>query len=284
MFNDLSSRGKAMVFAVIALGLSLLVSLAAPVLGETSPLVTMLTPSVAAAIMLVAVTSEGRSRAAWVSLGVTRTGLRGWPLAIVGPALALLFTYVIVWASPLGEVKAPASGGSVATVALNLGLNFAMGLVLAMGEEVGWRGYMLPRLAAIGVVRAMLLVGFVQGLWHLPLLLTTPYYHSTGNPLIVVPLFLATLTLAGVFYGYLRLWTGSVWPVAIAHAVYNLVWAILNELTVVDAPETLEYVGGESGILIIAVLGLAALVLARRTHGLSFTPLSMARPSAAPLR
>ena len=30
--------------------------------------------------------------------------------------------------------------------------------------------------------------------------------------------------MAGVFFGFLRVWTGSVWPVAIAHAVYNFIW------------------------------------------------------------
>jgi membrane protease YdiL (CAAX protease family) len=100
----------------------------------------------------------------------------------------------------------------------------------------------------------MLLVGFLHGIWHLPLMLTTDYYHNTGNPLLVVPLFLVTLTLAGVFYGFLRLWTGSVWPVAVAHAVVNMVWEIMTEMTQTKSALVLEYVGGESGVIMIVGL------------------------------
>jgi membrane protease YdiL (CAAX protease family) len=100
----------------------------------------------------------------------------------------------------------------------------------------------------------MLLVGFLHGVWHLPLMLTTDYYHNSGNPLLVVPLFLVTLTLAGVFYGFLRLWTGSVWPVAIAHAMVNMAWEIMTEMTQTKSALVLEYVGGESGIIMIGGL------------------------------
>jgi membrane protease YdiL (CAAX protease family) len=92
-------------------------------------------------------------------------------------------------------------------------------------------------------------------------MLMTSYYHADGNPMLVVPLFLVTVTLAGAFFGYLRLWTGSVWPVAIAHGVFNLVWNIGSEFLKADRPETMEYIGGESGILMIIALIFTALVL-----------------------
>ena len=103
------------------------------------------------------------------------------------------------------------------------------------------RGGRLARLHAaalrgIGMVPAMLIVGFLHGVWHLPLLLTTDYYHPTGNPWIVAPLFLVTLTLAGVFYGFLRVWTGSVWPVAVAHAAVNIAWGISSEVSRTKSP------------------------------------------------
>jgi hypothetical protein len=97
-------------------------------------------------------------------------------------------------------------------------------------------------------------VGFLHGVWHLPLMLTTNYYYNTGNPLLVVPLFLLTLTLAGVFFGFIRFWTGSVWAVAIAHAAANMAWELMTEMTQTRSALVHEYVGGESGVIMIAGL------------------------------
>ena len=46
------------------------------------------------------------------------------------------------------------------------------------------------------------------------LILLTSLYHSAGNRLIVVPLFAGTIVAGGFAFGYLRLWTGSVWAAA----------------------------------------------------------------------
>ena len=48
------------------------------------------------------------------------------------------------------------------------------------------------------------LVGFLHGVWHLPLMLLTTAYNPVGDRFIVVPLFLAVLTAAGILYGYPR--------------------------------------------------------------------------------
>lgn len=106
------------------------------------------------------------------------------------------------------------------------------GTLFALCEEVGWRGYMLPQMMrGLGVVAAMLIVGFLHGVWHLPLLLTTDLYHAAGNPWIVTPPFLITLTLAGMFYGYVRVTTGSIWPVAGAYSAVNIAWGISTEVS-----------------------------------------------------
>jgi len=186
--------------------------------------------------------------------------------------IILAASYGLLIAAGMASLHAPEVSRSLGDTVAGLALNLAMGVVLAFTEEVGWRGYMLPRLAAIGLMPAMLLVGLAQGIWHLPLMLLTPFYHSGGNPLIVVPLFLVTLSLAGVFYGYLRVWSGSVWPVAIAHAVYNFVWNLGSEFVASDAPETMEYIGGESGLLVIAGLAVVAVVLLPRVRGRTVAP------------
>ena len=232
-------------------------------LGEGVGLMTMFTPAIAVLVVMLA-TGEARSRAAWKGLGLGRAGWRGWPLAILAPVLVLLAAYSVVWALGLADFVAPQLTRSLPETGAEVIIGLVLGLGLALAEEIGWRGYMLPRLAALGPLGAMLLVGLLHGIWHLPLIVLTPFYHPDGNLLVVVPLFLATLTLAGVFYGWLRLATGSVWPVAVAHAVFNDALAALGGVTANASPTVQEYVAGESGVLVIAGLAVVALVLSRR--------------------
>lgn len=245
---------KAALFYMIAMALAVLVAVTAPIIGEAVLLVTMLTPALAVAIMLMVISPEGRLREMITALGLDRIGLKGWPLAIAGPAAIHVAGFVILSAAGLAVFAAPEISGPAAAVPVKIAIGLMIGTALALGEEIGWRGYMLPRLLGLGFLPAALLVGFLHGVWHLPIMLTTSYYHSAGNPLVVVPLFLVILTLAGVFYGFLRVWTGSIWPVAIAHAAANNAWEIMTELTQTKSPLVLEYVGGESGVIMITGL------------------------------
>jgi hypothetical protein len=111
----------------------------------------------------------------------------------------------------------------------------------------------------------MLLSGLLHGLWHLPLMLLTPFYHADGNRFIVVGLFLLTLTVAGLLYGYLRLTSGSVWSVTLAHGALNTFWGQFSMLTVAaSSPLLLEYLSGESGLLTLIGAALLACWLAYR--------------------
>ena len=75
-------------------------------------------------------------------------------------------------------------------------------LTFSIAEEIGWRGYLLPRLTpALGNPRGMALTGLLHGVYHLPLILLTTYYHAEGNRLISLPMFLAAFTVGGLLYG-----------------------------------------------------------------------------------
>jgi membrane protease YdiL (CAAX protease family) len=265
-----TSPNRIIVFYVITLALAVVVRLAVPLVGEASLLLTMLTPAVATVVMLTVIAPEGGFRQALASLGLDRAGLKGWPLAIAAPAVIHGAGFFLLAVLGLAVIVAPATGMSPVFMIFKIITGLVIATVLAMFEEVGWRGYMLPRLKGLPVLSAMLVVGLLHGIWHLPLLLTTDYYHSAGNPWIVAPLFLVTLTLAGVFYGFLRLWTGSVWPVAIAHAAANTAWDFSSDLSAASSEAVEEYVGGESGVIMIGGLLILSLAIARSIKGRSF--------------
>lgn len=269
MFTKLSNFTKATLFYLLAVGLAVGVALRAAELGaDGAGIMNMVTPLAAVLLMLLLVTRDGYQRAGWQGLGLQRAGLGSWRLALVGPFLVLGVTYSIVWSSGIGRLVWPA-GQSGVDMSLNLVINLLIAVILALGEEIGFRGYLLPRLLGSGRTRALLLSGFLHGVWHLPLILLTPFYHSAGNPWIVVPFFLLTLTAAGVFYGYLRLTSASTWPAALAHGAFNTFWNQFSLVTVAaGSPLLLEYLAGESGLLTLlgaAVMGVYLVYRLNRT-------------------
>jgi uncharacterized protein len=110
----------------------------------------------------------------------------------------------------------------------------------------------------------------IWGLWHLPLFYLTSLF-PTGNPLIFVPLVIATIVAASFLFGYFRIATGSVWPGAVAHAVHNSLVDTLGALTATSSPVLVSlYLVGDNGILIALSTALAALwvrrILTQRTR------------------
>jgi membrane protease YdiL (CAAX protease family) len=93
----------------------------------------------------------------------------------------------------------------------------AAALLPPLGEELGWSGYALPRLAQrFGWRRASLLLGAIWGLWHLPTSLLP------GGELAGFPLFVAGVAASSVVVGWLRQRTGSTWVAVLFHAGLNV--------------------------------------------------------------
>lgn len=268
--ND-KNLARAFCFYAVTIAFAVAVSFAVPLIDRWSLILTMMTPAAAVAIMFIFVAREGSFRSFLGRLGLDHAGLKGWPVAIIAPAAIHSFGFLILLATGITAFSATELGGTVPSAIFNISSGLVVGTLFGLGEEIGWRGYMLPHLLRLGVVPAMLIVGFLHGVWHLPLMLTTDYYHNQGNPLLVVPLFLATLTLVGVFYGFLRIWTGSVWPVAIAHSAANMAWEVMNEITQTKSPIVLEYIGGESGLIMIGGLLIMSFVFVRHLKSSGFT-------------
>lgn len=89
----------------------------------------------------------------------------------------------------------------------------------AFGEEVGWRGFLVPALRRYGTWPALLISGVVWGLWHSPLILLG--YNFGRTDLTGVLLMTAGCTVWGVLLGWLRLRSASVWPAVFAHGALN---------------------------------------------------------------
>jgi membrane protease YdiL (CAAX protease family) len=230
----------------------------------------MFTPLLA--VLVLHATQAGRVGFQWAGLrrltadlSLHRPGFRGWPIAILLPPILFGLVTLAVVGTGVAQYHMVAALGPLWL----LGVGFSV--VSALGEEAGWRGYLLPSLLQLGIWPAMLLTGLLHGLWHFPVILLTPYYHSAGSPWIVLPEFLVVLTLAGVIYGYLRLWTGSLWPPILLHASINESLAFYEKGTEAADPVRLEYWGAESGGFTIVAVSLVVAWIALRWRPLSGT-------------
>ncbi|WP_285761887.1 CPBP family intramembrane glutamic endopeptidase [Nocardiopsis ansamitocini] len=111
-------------------------------------------------------------------------------------------------------------GVLVALQVLLLPMAAFINLVPALGEELGWRGWLLPKLMPLGTPTALLAMGVVWGLWHAPLILLGYNYPDAPGWLALTAMVGMCIPIGAVF-GWLRLRSGSVWPAALAHAAFN---------------------------------------------------------------
>ncbi|QCB92444.1 CPBP family intramembrane glutamic endopeptidase [Cellulomonas shaoxiangyii] len=276
------------VFVLVACGLAWLV--ATPLWtgdGADSPLfaplaaVMMWTPAAAVLIVTLVLRTPARDRLRALgirplrpvrrTLGLTALGLVA-PVAVVAAttllagALGLVdldlvglsgFAAQVEGALPAGTAMPPVG---VLLAAQLLAIPFAalVNSLVAFGEEVGWRGWLLPALLPLGTWPALLVSGAVWGLWHAPLVLLG--YNFERTDVTGVLLMVGGCVAWGVLLGWLRLRSASLWPAVVAHGSLNAVGALV--LLLVAAGHTPDMaVAGPLGLVAWGVLAAVAVVL-----------------------
>ncbi|MHC2185927.1 membrane protease YdiL (CAAX protease family) [Rathayibacter agropyri] len=241
---------KIAVFVVVAFGLAWVVALPLWITGTglssefTGVLVPamMFTPLVAT-LTVVFLKPQHTTRAMLQRLGI-------WPLrplkrTIGFTVLAVLLVPVILiagigLAAALGFVKldvvhlsgfstaleaatgapVPVPVWTIATIQLiSIPVGAAVNSILAFGEEVGWRGWLLPALLPVGTWPALIISGVLWGAWHAPIILLG--YNFDEPNLVGVGLMIVATTLVGVLFGWLRMRSETLWPAVFAHGALN---------------------------------------------------------------
>ncbi len=256
-------RGLAVFFAiVVALSAPIqAVIIAADLDGGRNGLITYL--ALIAAFMFVPATASVVARLAlkegFSDVSFRFGGCRGRSAilrALVFPVLVGLVAYGIGWTTGLVGFGMPPLGGWVAAIAVLLVLN----LVLASGEEIGWRGYMLTRLIDAGVPRPVLASGVIWGVWHVPLFLWGGFVQGVP-PLLATTLLMVLTPSLGYVLARMRLETGSVWPAVALHVTWNV--TIQAGFQPLAAGASSQVWVGESGILTALVLIVVAVIYSR---------------------
>jgi membrane protease YdiL (CAAX protease family) len=192
------------------------------------------------------------------------------------PAVISVIAYGIGWSTGLVGVTSPGtvlgidlsgSGPLVVQVALAVVLVFVFdglfNVLPVLGEEMGWRGYMLTRLVEAEVPRPVLTTGIIWALWHMPIIFGGVYLTNDGvgsAPLIAL-LFLLSILLQNQVICRLRLVSGSIWPAVAYHAVWNAV--IQAALAPAATGSNAWFLVGEQGIILLVVNLAGVLLLSR---------------------
>ncbi len=173
--------------------------------------------------------------------------------------------YVPLWIAGFSNFRAPVIGlllgrfgihGSVAAYFLLIAtLGMAESCTRALGEELGWRGFLVPQLAKLMPLGGVALTsGVIWSLWHYPLILLANY-HGAGPAWYSLMCFTVMVIGISFLFAWMRLKSGSVWTGMFLHASHNIfIQAFFDPLT---RPATAtRYLIGEfgAGLAIVAVI------------------------------
>src|SRR5829696_2630975 len=160
------------------------------------------------------------------------------PVALVGGMVAL---------NTLLGGPALSLGMPLVSVAIFFGLSIFPGS--ALGEEIGWRGYVLPRLQSrMSALSAALLIAPIWGLWHLPLWLTG---DPVKTPTFYVAFFASVFPMSVLLTWVYNSTGGSLLMVVILHATVNLpVTLVIDDLGTRGRVPSLLYFG----LLVVAAI------------------------------
>ena len=163
------------------------------------------------------------------------------------PLLYGAIAYTIVWTAGLVgfpnhdfmqrlvarmALRASPAVSTTVYVLLTGSFGLAYSLATALGEEIGWRGFLVPELSkSMGFTATALISGIVWALWHYPILIWADYNAGTPTWYGVSCFTIMIVAIAFVF-AWLRLRSGSLWTGAMLHASHNLyIQSVFTPLT-----------------------------------------------------
>ena len=219
-------------------------------------------PFLGALVVTHAVEGKEGVRRLWKRVFQFRAGFQWYLVAI--------FIMLAIW---LAAYSIPYRGAPVRDLLANPMLlitaflpSVGIGLfVPSLSEEIGWRGFALPRLQnQYGPLVGTLILGMMHGLWHLPALFTV--FMGPMKPDQVLP-FIITAAAGTFLYTWVFNNTrGSIWIAILLHASSNAASQMLNEIMPLDAalPAPFHMISTDWYNAITFVLTAVVLVIATR--------------------
>lgn len=129
--------------------------------------------------------------------------------------------------------------------------------LLALGEEVGWRGYLLDKLLVENSLeRTIVFIGTIWALWHAPLIIFIGYNYENLRALGLL-LFIPFCIAHGSILTWLRAKTGSILAPALGHGAINAFF-LLSEVLYPGASDHMNLMLGIPGVAVASIFGFIA--------------------------
>ncbi|MFJ8218146.1 CPBP family intramembrane glutamic endopeptidase [Bacillus cereus] len=203
---------------------------------------------------------------------------KGIGFALLIPMIICGITYSIAWLSGIARFQHP-EGGMLEPIYNILGLQYLpepfsfiylvvlsgifgslLNLIPVLGEEMGWRGYMLTRLVDAEFSRPILISGLIWTTWHVPIVIAGLYVEGPSLVLSVLGIYFCIVPFSYIT-AYLRLITGSVWPSVIIHTTWNAI--IQGPFARASTGYQTDIWIGESGLITAIIILITAIIMSR---------------------
>jgi membrane protease YdiL (CAAX protease family) len=193
----------------------------------------LLIPNVLGLILLIVLRWKG-GKDAFAGAGMAGGQARIWIL--YGVALVLFYgfqtflNYIFKLGTPvdlkasLPQLAATNLPNAVLTLLMALQIVVIgplLGLIIAFGEEYGWRGFLQTELTKMGRIRGIFILGVIWGIWHWPIIWMG--YNYPGQPLLGSLVMVGFCIILAYFFGYSVFKSKGVWTAAYLHALNNQV-------------------------------------------------------------
>ena len=126
-------------------------------------------------------------------------------------------------------------------------------IAFAAGEEIGWRGFLVPHLYnKVNFTATCLITGVIWSVWHFPLIISGVYL-ATMPMIPQLILLVVTVTAITFVFSWFRIKSGSVWAAIILHASHNLYLQRFFDPLTTQTGSLSKYMTGESGLVLTVI-------------------------------
>ena len=189
-------------------------------------------------------------------LGWNKCNLLYIIIGLLVPVIYLGISYGLYWILNKGTFT-----GEIYTKSIGMMIILIFSSIIkATGEEIGWRGFLLPKMSEIWNLKTAVIVsGLIWAIWHFPLMITGLY--QAGTPLwYQLPMFTIEITAITAIMAVIRLNSKSVWPAIIFHASHNFFDQIIFSPST-NSENSAYFVGETGAVTAAAILILVVLLL-----------------------